>query len=175
MFYPHLWHSTCVQVDHTLSLQLTVSSHSQKFHSYWCDASTIPQFYFTYITKNRINSILHWQFHSTKQYFLQSWWSLSRSRNFLRLWNWECHYCIHQNPPLVSILNPLNPVHTLSAYCFKTYIIIIITPPLPLFPHVSLHQHTELPRSIFTWGFLIRFAYMFLILPCKLHALAVTW
>lgn len=77
--------------------------------------------------KIRINYILHWQFHSTNQYFLQGWWSLSRSRNFLRLWNWECHYCIHQNPPLVSILNPLNLVHTLSAYCFKTD--LNITPP----------------------------------------------
>ena len=94
--------------------------------------------------KIRTNWTLHWHFHSTEQYSLQSWWSLSRSRNFLHLWNWECHhYCIHQNPPLVSILNPVNLVHTPSAYCFNTDL-NITHPPFPPSIYRTSKNHLHL-------------------------------
>jgi hypothetical protein len=44
------------------------------------------------------------------------------------LWNPKDHYRVHNNPPLVPILNEINPVHTISSYLSKTHFLILSRP-----------------------------------------------
>jgi len=42
--------------------------------------------------------------------------SVKWSRIFLFTWNPITYDCVHKNPPLVNILNHMDPIHILSIY-----------------------------------------------------------
>jgi hypothetical protein len=43
------------------------------------------------------------------------------------LWNLKVHYHIHKIPPLIHVLDQINPVHALPSYFFKIYFNTVLT------------------------------------------------
>ena len=85
----------------------------------------------------------------------------SASQEMLRiLWNPTVHYNNHKNPPLVTILSHIDPVHSVSIYFLK-FCVNIILPSTPssskwslslMFPHqkpcMHLHSLPYVPHAL---------------------------
>jgi hypothetical protein len=80
--------------------------------------------------------------------------------NVLR--NLNVHYPVHNSPPLLSILNQINPDHTTPSYFSK--IILILS------SHLRLGLPSGLSPSDFFTGTLYRFSF----LQCGLHDLPIS-
>jgi hypothetical protein len=85
--------------------------------------------------------------------------SHSASQEITRpLWKPKVHYRVYNSPPLVPILNQMNPVYTFPHY----------------FPRIDLvlssHLRLDLPSGLIRSGFPTKILYVFLISPCTLHA-----
>jgi hypothetical protein len=46
------------------------------------------------------------------------------------LWNPNVCYCAHMRPPLVPILNQINPIHTIQSYLSKIHFNIVTYTPI---------------------------------------------
>jgi hypothetical protein len=79
------------------------------------------------------------------------------------LWNPKVHYRVHKSPPLVPILNQIDPVHTNQSYLPKSNFNII--------PRIRL----GLPSGLFPFGFPTNILYAFLFSPFVLHALPISF
>jgi hypothetical protein len=73
------------------------------------------------------------------------------------LWNQKVHYRVHKSPPMVPILNQINPIHTIPSYLRS----ILIS---------SIHLRLGLPSGLFPCGFPTNITYSSS-LPFVLHAL----
>jgi hypothetical protein len=60
------------------------------------------------------------------------------------LWNPKFHYRVHNSPPLVPILDQINPVHSTSSYLSKIHLIL------------SSHLCLGLPSSSFLLAFSLK-------------------
>jgi hypothetical protein len=95
--------------------------------------------------------------------------SLSSTKKFPSiLWNPKVHCRVYKSPPVISLLNQINPVHTITSYFCKPISIYcsylrlgLSSGPFPsVFPAKTLHVflfsfvlHTTLIISSLTWSF----------------------
>jgi hypothetical protein len=79
------------------------------------------------------------------------------SRTSTILWNPTVHYRPHNSPPLVPILNQINPFHTSSTYLRSILIL-------------STHLCLGLPSGLFLSGFLIPQGFLFCHIRAACHA-----
>jgi hypothetical protein len=93
-----------------------------------------------------------------------SWKTTSRSTTQYFpnvLWNPKVYYLVHKSPPLMSILNQINPVHTTTSYFSKIHLI------------VSSYLRLGKPSGLFPSGFPTKILYAFLFWPicatCPTH------
>jgi hypothetical protein len=77
------------------------------------------------------------------------------------LWDLQVHYRVHKRPPLVHMLNQINPAHTIPSYLRH----ILIS---------SNHTRLCLPSGLFSSGFLTKILYAFLLSPFVLLALPIS-
>jgi len=85
-----------------------------------------------------------------------SWegYSRSASQKVPRLvWNPKVHFRAHSSPPLVPILNQINPVQTFPPYFPK------------INSNINLHLRLGLPSGVFPSGFPTEILYAFLVYP----------
>jgi hypothetical protein len=77
------------------------------------------------------------------------------------LWNPKVYYCVKKSPALVSILNQINPVHTIPYYLGSILVL-------------STHLHLSLPSGTFLSSLPTNIPYAFLFSPFVLHALPIS-
>jgi hypothetical protein len=60
--------------------------------------------------------------------FLRSRRLCSHSRIYHHLWNPKVQYRVHKNPPLVPVLNHIDPIHNIPSYHAKIHFNIVHPP-----------------------------------------------
>jgi hypothetical protein len=96
----------------------------------------------TVIFKNDINSSVGQRSRWTNSMELSPCLKSSATDEISRiLWDLKVQYCVHKSLPLVSVMTQMNPVHTLTAYFFRSILIL------------SSHLHLGLPNGVFPSGF----------------------
>lgn len=71
------------------------------------------------------------------------------------LWNPNCHYRVHNSPPLVSVMSQINPIHVRNNISWRTILILStylhLSPPSNILssgsPTKTLYIRTSTPRA----------------------------
>jgi hypothetical protein len=89
------------------------------------------------------------EFHTNIQFPPHSTYTSVIKTNTLHFTEPQVLYCVHNNPPLVSILSQINPVHTFPSYSADHIILPLMPASLTQSPFFTFPHHSPVSTSLF--------------------------